>query len=169
MSVHKLVQSNSNGTKQEYAGLNASAGAGSAGEFIIADAGGKLDPTFLPNGVGADAITATAGEALSAGDFVYINGTGNAVKADATAIGKKAHGYVLAAVANAASATIYFDESNNGLTGLTPGATYYLSATAGAATTTAPTTSGQIVQTLGVATSATSLHVNIEQQPVTRA
>ena len=90
------------------------------------------------------------------------------MKADATAIGKKAVGYVLTSVPNAANATVYFDESNTALTGLTPGSTYYLSPTAGIATTTAPTAAGQIVQELGVATSATSIHVNIKE-PIIRA
>lgn len=168
MAAHKLIQLNASGTQQEYAGKNASAGVGDAGEFIIADSTGKLDVSFLPNGVGADAVTLVAGEALAAGDMVYITSGGVVMKADATAIGKAARGYVLTAVSNGANATVYFDESNSAVTGLTPGATYYLSATAGALTTTPPTTSGQIVQEIGFATSATNLHVNI-QEPVIRA
>lgn len=168
MAVHKLVQQNTNGTKTEYTGKSSSSGAGDSGEFIVADASGKLDPSFLPNGIGADATTHTAGEALNAGDFVYINGSGQVLKADATTYAKRAMGYVLSAVANAGSATVYFDESNSSLSALTSGSTYYLSATPGQATTTAPTTSGQFVQELGFATSATSLHVNIKE-PIQRA
>jgi hypothetical protein len=168
MAVHKVIQVASNGTQSEYAGKSTSAGAGDSGEFIIADGSGKIDISYLPNGVGADAITATAGEALSAGDFVYISSGGTVLKADATTFAKRAMGYVLASVSNAGTATVYFDESNSALSGLTIGSNYFLSATAGAATTTAPTTSGQYVQALGVATSATSLHVNI-QEPILRA
>lgn len=168
MAVTKVIQVASTGVQSEYAGLNASAGAGSAGDFLIADASGKLSQTFLPNGVGADSITATAGEALVAGDMVYISGTGTILKADATTPAKAARGYVLTAVLSAAAATVFFDDSNSSLSALTPGATYYLSATAGTVTTTPPTTTGQIVQEIGFATSATSLHVNI-QESITRA
>ena len=168
MAVRKLIQVNTDGSRVEYAGKNTSAGAADAGEFIILDAAGKLNTSMLPNGVGADAITATAGEALNAGDFVYISPTGTVLKADATAIAKSARGYVIATVASAALATVFFDESNSAVTGLIAGATYYLSATPGQVTTTPPTITGQIVQELGFATSATNVHVNI-QVPVIRA
>jgi hypothetical protein len=168
MAVHKVIQISSTGATSEYAGKATSAGAGDAGEFPILDGSGKLDITLMPNGVGADSITATAGEALTAGDFVYINGSGGVMKADATTYAKRAMGYVLTSVANAGTATVYFDESNTSLSSLTPGTKYFLSATAGQATVTAPTTAGQFVQALGVATSAASLHVNI-QEPILRA
>jgi hypothetical protein len=167
MSVHKLIQINADGSQEEYAGKNSSAGAGDAGEFAILDAAGKIATSMLPNGVAADSVTLTAGEALSAGDFVYISAAGTVLKADATTPAKAARGYVLAAVSNAQPATVYFDESNSSVTGLTPGATYFLSTTAGGVTTSPTTTAGQIVQELGFATSATNLHVNI-QEPVTR-
>lgn len=168
MAAHKVIELSSNGSQSEYAGKSTSAGAVDAGEFVVLGAGGKLDPTVLPNGVGADAVTAIAGEALVAGDFVYIAAGGTVMKADATTFAKRAMGYVTAAVANAGTATVFFDESNSALSGLTPGAKYFLSAAAGLATATAPTTAGQFVQCLGIATSATSLHVNI-QEPILRA
>lgn len=168
MAVKKLINVNANGTQQEYSGITTSAGAGSSGEVPVLDGTGKLDTTFMPVGIGADSVTATAGEALSAGDMVYFNGTGQVLKADATSITKAARGYVISAVSNGASATVYFDDSNTGLSGLTAGSTYYLSATPGASTTTAPTTSGHIVQEVGFATSATNLRVNI-QEPIIRA
>lgn len=168
MATHKLIQISSTGAQSEYAGKSTSAGAGDAGEFGVLDGSGKWDISMMPNGVGADAITATAGEALVAGDFVYITAGGTAMKADATTFAKRAMGYVLSAVSNAGTATVFFDESNSALSGLTPGTKYFLSATAGLTTATAPTTAGQFVQVLGTATSATSLHVNI-QEPILRA
>jgi hypothetical protein len=167
MAVTKLIKLNTDGSQIEYSGKSVSAGAGDSGEFVILAATGKIDPSVLPNGVGADATTGTAGEALNAGDIVYISNTGTVLKADATTPAKQARGYVLVAVANAAVATVFFDESNTAVTGLTPGATYYLSATPGLVTATPPITTGQIVQQIGFATSATSLHVNI-QEPTTR-
>lgn len=168
MAVKKLINLNTNGTQQEYSGVTTSAGAGSSGEIPALDSAGKLDVTMMPVGFGQDAVTATAAEALSAGDFVYFNASGGVLKADATAIAKQARGYVITAVANAATATVYFDDSNTAVTGLTPGATYYLSVTSGGITTTPTTTTGQIVQEVGFATTATLLRVNI-QEPVIRA
>jgi hypothetical protein len=167
MAVKKLINLNTNGTQVEYSGVTTSAGAGSSGEFPALDSAGRLDTTMMPVGFGQDAIAATAAEALAAGDFVYFNGSGGVLKADATAIAKQARGYVLTAVLNAAEATVYFDDSNTSLTGLTPGATYYLSVASGTITTTAPTASGQIVQEIGFASSATNLRVNI-QEPIIR-
>lgn len=168
MAVHKLVQISSTGAQSEYSGKATSAGAGDAGEFAILDGAGKIDPSLLPNGIGADVNTLIAGEALSAGDFVYITAGGTVMKADATTFAKRAMGYVIASVLNAGNATVYFDDSNSALSGLTPGTTYFLSATAGLATATAPTTAGQFVQELGIATSATSLHIGMKT-PILRA
>ena len=168
MATHKVIQISSTGAQSEYAGVAASAGAGDAGEFPILDGAGKLDITFMPPGVTADVSILVAGEALAAGDFVYVLAGGTVMKADATTFAKRAMGYVLASVLSAGNATVYFDEANSALTGLTPGSTYYLSATPGVATLTAPTTSGQYVQELGVAISATSLHVNMKT-PILRA
>ena len=168
MAIHKVIELSSTGSQSEYAGKATSAGTGDAGEFVILGAGGKLDATVLPNGIGADAITAVAGEALIAGDFVYLTNTGTVMKADATTFAKRAMGYVIAAVLNAGTATVFFDESNSALSGLTAGSKYFLSATAGLATLTAPTAAGQFVQCLGIATSKTSLHVNL-QEPILRA
>lgn len=164
----KVIQINTNGTQQEYAGTTASSGASNAGDFPALDSNGKLDVTFMPTGFGQDAVNATAGEALAAGDFVYFTSTGTVMKADASAIAKQARGYVTAAVANGAQATVFFDDSNGGLSGLTPGATYYLdAANPGKATATAPTGTGKIVQELGFASSATNMRVNI-QEPIVR-
>ena len=58
---------------------------------------------------------------------------------------------------------MFFDDTNTAKTGLTAGATYYLDITSGGITTTPTVTTGQIVQELGFATSATSLRVNIQE------
>lgn len=162
MATKKIITINTDGTRSVYSGIATSAGAGSADDLPRLDGAGRLDVTFMPVGFGQDAVTATAGEALAGGDFVYFNGAGDVLKADATAIGKQARGYVNVSVLNGGTATIFFDDNNTGLTGLTPGLTYYLSAIAGLATTTAPTAVGQIVQPLGFASSATNLRVSIE-------
>lgn len=136
-----------------------SAGAGDSGKVVALDGSGKIDNTMMPVGVGADVATITASENLAAGDFVNIwNSTGaKARKADATTSGKEAHGFVLSAVTASNPATVYFEGSNTGVSGQTPGLVY-LSTTAGIATSTAPSGSGNIVQRIGVATSATSIN-----------
>lgn len=134
-------------------------------------AGGTLDPSIMPPGVGADTATIVASEALAAGDFVNVwgnAGTPNVRKADATAEGKRAHGFVLSAVALSGNALVYFEGRNTQLAALTPGATYYLSTTAGAATATAPAAAGNVVQELGVAYLSTAINVELSN-PTTLA
>jgi hypothetical protein len=168
MAIRKLIQVNPNGSQQEYAGKSTSAGAGDASEFVILGGDGKIDASMFPNGIGSDANTFVAGEALAAGDFVYVTAAGMVMKADATSLAKRAMGYVIASVLLSGNALVYFDDNNSALSGLTAGTTYYLSATAGLVTATAPVNSGQLVQELGTANSATSLHVNIKT-PILRA
>lgn len=141
-----------------------SAGAGDAGKVVALDSSGKIDSTVLPVGIGADTASITTSEALSAGDFVNIhNATGAKVrKADATVAGKEAHGFVLSAVGSGAQATVYFEGTNTAVSGQTPGPVF-LGTTAGAATSTAPSASGNVVQRIGFATSATS--INFQSQP----
>jgi hypothetical protein len=59
---------------------------------------------------------------------------------------------------------VYFEGTNTGVSGKTPGVQFLLTA-AGTSGSTAPSGSGNVVQKLGVATSATS--INFEpQQPI---
>jgi hypothetical protein len=146
-----------------------SVGAGDAGKIPGLDSTGKLDISLMPSGIGPDVVVIEASEALSAGDFVNIydnSGTPNARKADASTAnaGKIAHGYVVDNVSSAANASIYFEGTNDAVTGLTAGVTYALSHTApggvvalGSATTMA----GHSLQILGVATSSSTLNVEL--------
>ena len=99
---------NVSGTLTEVSGLASSAGAGDAGKIPQLDAAGRIDASMMPVGIGADTAAITASEALSAGDLVNVwNSGGPKVrKADATTAGKRAHGFVLSAVANGATATV---------------------------------------------------------------
>lgn len=143
-----------------------SAGAGDSGKIPALGATGKLDNSFMPTGIGPDTSTIEASEALAAGDLVNIYDSTGAKcrKADATTSGKEAHGFVLAAVESAANATIYFEGTNDQVTGLTPGV-QFLSATPGLCTATAPSSSGNVVQRVGFATSATSMNFH-SQTPI---
>ena len=156
------------GNFKEVEGLVTSAGAGDAGKLPALDSAGKLDTSVMPIGIGADTKAIVASENLAAGDLVNVwndTGTVKVRKADATSPSKRAHGFVLSSVSSAATATVYFEGTITGLSSLTLGATYFLGTTAGAATATATTTAGHIVQQVGVAISATELSFE-PQQPV---
>lgn len=129
-----------------------------AGTLTISASGGGggsgIDPELLP-----------AGEALAAGDYVNLYLDAGTVKArKAGGSGKyPAHGFVKAAVSAAATASVYpLSMTNDALSSLTAGTTYYLStSTAGQVQATAPATSGALRQELGVAISANEiLHTN---------
>ncbi len=149
------------GRIKEVFGISASAGAGDAGKIVQLDGAGRLDNSVMPTGIGADTKIIVTSEAIAASNIVNVfnnAGTATARKADATATGKECIGFVLAGVASGANATVYFEGTINGLTGLTPGARYYVSAsTPGVLTATPPTTAGNVVQYVGTAISATEL------------
>ncbi len=167
----KYIRQNA-GALEEVEGQVTSAGAGDSGKIVALDASGKIDNTLLPASNAEDTIAVTVEEAagLSAGDLVNIfdNGGPRARLADASN-GRVAHGFVKSAFADAAVATIYKEGTNDQLTGLTPGAVQFLSnSTPGGVTATAPTTTGQIVQRVGVAFSATDMDWE-PTQPITLA
>lgn len=111
-------------------------------------------------GGGGAAVTVTASENLAAGDAVsFWNSSGAKVRrADATDDTKQVDGFVKVAVTSGNPATVYLPGGvNDALTGLTPGAIYFLSTTPGALTVTPPTTGGQWLQEVGKAADATHL------------
>lgn len=118
-------------------------------------------------------LTNASGSSAAIGRFVYPSGSGNFNLAQANAAAtRNVIGAIRdTAIANNAVGNIQTDgvltltaaqwaavsgETN----GLTPGAIYYLSATtAGAITSTAPSTAGQYVVQVGMALSATTLDI----------
>ena len=158
-----------NGVLTEIFGVQTSAGAGNAGDLVSLDDSGRIDNSMMPVGIGADTSTISASETLAAGDWVNVwNNSGAKVrKADATTAGKEVHGFVLSAVTSGNPATVYFEGTNTQVSGQTPGAVY-LQTTAGTGGATIPSASGNVVQHIGVAVSATA--VNFERGvPVTLA
>lgn len=152
-----------NGVLTEIFGVQTSAGAGNAGDLVSLDDSGRIDGSMMPVGIGADTATISASETLAAGDWVNVwndSGSPRVRKADATTAGKEAHGFVLAAVSSGNNATVYFEGTNTQVTGQTPGPVY-LQTTAGAGGATIPSASGNVVQQIGVAVSATA--VNFER------
>jgi hypothetical protein len=159
------------GAFREVLGLAASTGATDAGKIVQLDGTGRLDPTLMPVGIGADTQNVQATEALAAGDFINIyNVGGNARcrKADATVAGKQADGFIMAAVANGANALIYMEGTNTAVVGQTPGPVYLHTTPGLAVTAPGPNASGNINQAIGVATSATTINFS-RAQPVTLA
>lgn len=151
---------NSSGTLAETEATVTSAGAGNAGDIVALDAAGKLDPSVLPTGIGADVATITTSEALSAGSFVNIHDSSGAKArlADASTSGKEAHGFVKSAFGSGAPALVYFEGPNDQVTGATPGVVYLSDSVPGGFTSTAPAGTGKVVQKIGVATSSTAIN-----------
>ena len=163
MAGDKYLYNNA-GVTTEKAAVQSSGGAGDAGKIPALDAAGRLSSTMLPSGIGANTKSILASEALAAGDFVNIYnnaGTATVRKADATTAGKESCGFVLEAVSSASNASVYFSGANTQVTGLTAGPVY-LGTTPGSATNSAPSGSGNVVQRLGTAVSATE--INFEWQ-----
>lgn len=149
------------GVLTEQEALTSSAGAGDAGKIPATGSDGRLHQSFLPTGIGADTAIVQASEALAAGDLVNIHvvtGEARVRKADASTTGKEAHAQVLAGVDSGDDAELYFEGTNAHVTGLTPGVQYLSASTPGRSTDVAPSGSGQVIQRVGLATSATSLN-----------
>ena len=146
------------GQKEEVLATEISAGVANAGDLIRLDATGRLDISLLPVGVGPDTTVVNATEALNAGDLVNIfddGGSPGARLADRSN-SRKAHGFVLAAVAIANPATVFLDTTNTALAALSIGADYFLGVS-GAIELTPTTTQGEILQQVGFAIAATEL------------
>jgi hypothetical protein len=152
------------GETRQLQATTASTGVPDAGKILALGADGRLHESVMPPGIGAATQLLPASEALSAGQFVNIwsdAGTAKVRLADNNN-GRPADGYVLEAVAPAANATVYpLDGTNAQLSGLTPGARYFLG-TAGGVTATAldepdAANANKISQYLGKAKSATEL------------
>lgn len=158
-----------NGVPTEREAIASSVGAGDAGKIPALNSSGKLAESMMPTGIGADTATIATSENLAAGDFVNIyddGGTPTARKADASTAGKEAHGYVLASTTAPGNAEVYFEGSNDQVSGVTAGKVYLSAVSPGGFVTTPPSGSGNVVQQLGVGTSATSINVELGQHYV---
>lgn len=135
--------------------LATSGGGASASLIPQLDASGLLPVTMMPVGVAQDSASIQASEALAAGNLVNIYnlaGSARVRKADYSSA-KPANGFVLAAVASGAVATVFFEGRVTGLSGLTPGP-QYLGANGGVVAS--PGTGvGAIAQAVGTAYSTT--------------
>lgn len=150
--------------------IDSSAGAGDADKIIRTDSGGLIDASFMPSGVG-EQIVLDASENLSTKSAVNIwddSGTAKVRQANATDNTKPADGFVQAAVTSGNPATVIPVPTNvasvAGGGALTPAAKLYLSTTDGQVTETPPSTSGNVVQQLGIAITADDAFVICDRQ-----
>lgn len=145
-------------------------GAGQANKIPALDVSGRLASTMMPTGIGAETAVVPAFGNLAAGDLVNLYndaGTVRARKADASAAGTFANGFVLSSVTAGANATVYFSGLNNQVSGLTPGK-HFLTTTPGTSNHVAPSASTNIVQRVGFAIDATTLFFE-PQDPIVLA
>ena len=148
-------------------GTVASAGAGNDGDIVALDGAGKIDLSVLPVGVGPDTKILPVSDAtgLVAGNYVNIfdDGGTESVRLADNSNGRAAHGFVVAAFADASNATIYFEGANAGLAGLASGRVYLGTAGGVIQTPLTPVTdTGKIHQLLGVSLSATEVNTDID-------
>lgn len=169
MSLNKFISINTDGDLQEEQAINVSAGAGDADKIVSTNADGKIDETLIP---GSETLTLMASENLTAGDWVNVwndAGTPKMRKADASnGMSHEAHGFVLSTITSGATGKFYGEGINTQVSGLTVGGTYFLGDTPGTESATPPTTSGYILQKLGVAVGATAIKCELSN-PVIRA
>lgn len=160
---------NSDGVLAEQPALVTSAGASDAQRIPALNTSGTLDPSLFPVDVAAPSASIIASEAISAGDFVNVFDSSGAHvrRADASTTGKHAMGFVKLPYNAGDTATVYFAGANTFVTGQIPG-DVYLNTIPGKATSTPPSGSGNIVQTIGFATSATSINFKANS-PITLA
>lgn len=130
-----------------------------SGEIEQLQPGDSIGETDLISLTNSDAAS------MAIGEVAYIFGAGAVKKARADALATM-EGFYFAAAAIAPAAAGYFQSGGTlaGLSGLTAGATYYLSpTTAGLITVTPPSATGQFVVRLGKAVSATEFEIRIER------
>lgn len=164
---NKFLKIGDTGFSEEDNGVVISSGSADGTRLVSTDSNGKLDPSLMPAGLGADRILLTAGEAISAGNLLYITSTGTVMKADGSNKLKACIGFSQDNALINDPILIYFEGSIQGLVGLTPGGRYYLSNTSpGGVTTNVITTPGHILQYIGNATTSTSISFEVDDPRV---
>ncbi len=170
MANKHLYWDDSNQTWKEREATDTSSGSSDSGKHVALNSDGDVDSTMMPPGVAAEILTITTSEDLSAGNLVNIYddaGTPTARLADRSN-GRRADGFVKASSVSGEDADVYLPTAQNtDMTGLTVAADLYLS-TAGGVEETATTNSGDILQRVGKAGSATSFLFD-PSDPVERA
>lgn len=129
--------------------LNAGGGAG----FPFAGTAVITGSIVLTSGSGFPSLLAS--ETLTAGDLVNVF-SGGVRRASSNDTTRQAHGFVTSSAVATNPVIVFYSGLITGITGLTTGARYFLSAS-GAESTTPPAITGQLSQEIGVAISTTAL------------
>lgn len=149
-----------NGKRTQEQAIAASAGAADANKIARLDATGKFDASMIPPQASNESRSIQASEAIAAGALINIHdsaGSPRVRNADASS-NKPADGFAQAAIASGASGTINLEQGTiTGLSGLTIGADYWLSATTAGAITNVSPSAPNATQEVGKALSATEL------------
>lgn len=147
-----------NGRLKSVEGLTASSGATDSGKIPALDAEGKIPISMLRD---VAITTMTAYETLDGGDLInvfYDVDTPKVRKASGAVSGKECDGFVIVGASAETNVDVFFEGVVSGLTDLTPGARYYLSAsTPGQVTDTPPSASPNVIQYIGRAISTTEI------------
>lgn len=151
-----------------YSTTNARIPVGADGTFLTADSSQATGVRWTEHADTDTKLTKVVSQAahgFSAGDLLYLNGSDFA-KAQADTAAKAEVVGIVASVNSSSTFTLLFSgRSNTGLSSLTPGAVYFLSpTTAGAATTTEPSTAGQISKPVFIAETATTAYLCFESR-----
>jgi hypothetical protein len=143
------------GVLQQATAIGASAGVADANKIVATDATGRVHSSLMPSGIGADTSSLTATEAIPAGSYVniWLNGGTPSIRLADNSNNRPANGFVLTAVANAATGTVYRTGRNTG-DGSALGVRYLGTAGQSIAAASLPTAAGSIVQVLGVSDSS---------------
>lgn len=141
---------------------------GSDGQFITADSSQSTGLRWTDHADTDTKLTRVVSQVahgFSAGDLLYINGSDYA-KAQADTAAKAEVVGIVASVNSSSTFTLQFaGRTNTGLSSLTPGAVYFLSpSSAGAATTTEPTTATQISKPVFIADTTTTAYLTLESR-----
>lgn len=141
---------------------------GADGQFITADSSqstGLRWTDHTDTDTKLTRVISQAAHGFSAGDLLYLNG-GNFAKAQADTEAKSQVVGIVASVSSSSTFTLLFSgRANTGLSSLTPGAVYYLSpSSAGAATTTEPSTVGQVSKPVFIAETSTTAYLLLESR-----
>lgn len=142
-------------------------GSANANKAVELNSEGFIDSSMLAS---AEVKVGLASESITAKELVYIKADGTVAKASAAVSGHKTQGWAANSASVGQPVTVHQEGTIGGLSGLTPEATLFLSATtAGGYTETAPTGSGETLQVIGVALSATELNFTNSGMTIKRA
>lgn len=160
------------GKLKQIAAIATSAGSADAGKIVATGTDGKLHESFLPTGIGANTVAASASEAISAGKLVNLFLDGAVVKlrlAD-NSNGRAAWGYVKESVGADAPTTAYrLNTVMPDQSGLTVGSDYWLGTAGGVVSSPLDATddanAGKLNQYIGKAVSTIEI-ATVEVSPV---